>query len=154
MVSSEAPRRTPRTSYGSSIGQDYLGIGVADSRYSLSQHPPALGAGGKALRSIEWSREQRRSDGLGQDHRQSPRSANRAFRPPGRSLRVEPEFWDPRQPFRQRAVDLHAGECGADATVDAEPERDVAVLGAVDNHMIGILEHFRVAVRSRKCQQH
>src|SRR6516162_1138854 len=35
MVSSESPRRTPRTSYGSSIGQDYLGIGLANSRYSV-----------------------------------------------------------------------------------------------------------------------
>ena len=59
-----------------------------------------------------------------------------------------------REPFLQRDRDLHAGEVRADAAVDAEPERRVAVLLAVDHHAVGIREHRRIAVRRREREQH
>ena len=49
---------------------------------------------------------------------------------------------------------LHAGQVRADAAVDAEAEGGVAVLGPVDDDLVGVLEQRGVAVGGRERQQH
>ena len=49
---------------------------------------------------------------------------------------------------------LEPGQVRAQAAVDAETERGVAVLQAVDDDLVGALEHLGVAVGGRERQQH
>jgi hypothetical protein len=47
-------------------------------------------------------------------------------------------------PLLDGDAQLHAGEVGPEAPVDAEIERGVAVLGAVELHLVGVGEGIRV----------
>ena len=47
---------------------------------------------------------------------------------------------------------LHTGQVGTCASVRSGSEGDMAVLLAVDDYLVGVLEHGRVAVRGRERQ--
>jgi hypothetical protein len=51
-------------------------------------------------------------------------------------------------------LQLETGQVRPEATVDAEPERRVAVLLTVDHERVGIVELLRIAVGRRERQQH
>src|SRR5437764_11462230 len=81
-----------------------------------------------------------------EQHRQPAGSAHRAFRPFHRRARVKVEFGDAFEPFLKRNLDLEPRKIRADAPVDAEPERRMPVLRAVEDHLIGVGEHRWVAI--------
>src|SRR5581483_3109614 len=54
----------------------------------------------------------------------------------------------------QSHPELHAGEVGAEAAVDAGSEGEVAVAFAVDDELVGSFEHLGVAVAAREVHQH
>ena len=58
------------------------------------------------------------------------------------------------EPHLEGDPQLHAGQVRAGAAVDAEAERGVAVDLAVDDHLVGPLEHLGIAVGRRERQQH
>ena len=58
------------------------------------------------------------------------------------------------QPGLQRDPQLEAGQVRTGAAVDAGAERDVAVVLAVEDHVVGVLEHVGVAVGGRERHQH
>ena len=64
------------------------------------------------------------------------------------------ELGDALEELLDRDRHLHARQVRADAAVDAEAEGGVAVLLAVDDHLVGVGEHGRVAVGGRERQQH
>ena len=57
-----------------------------------------------------------------EQQRQLTRSAYGAFGPRHRRSRVETEFGNAREPFRECYSDYHARQIGADAAMDAEAE--------------------------------
>src|SRR5262245_1023187 len=76
--------------------------------------------------------------------RQLAGSAHGALRPGHRA--GEAEVRDALQELRNGHGQLHARQVRADAAMDAEAKGDVPVLLAVDEHFVGICEHFRIAV--------
>src|SRR3546814_1271430 len=74
------------------------------------------------------------------------------IRRPPRSTRTYTRF--PYSTLFRSDLDLHAGEVGAEAAVDAGAEREVAVLGPVDDEVVAVLEHLGVAVASREGHKH
>src|SRR5665213_3489717 len=94
------------------------------------------------------------SAGLSEQHRKLARSAHGALRPGDPSGGVEPEIRYSLQPFLDSDRHFHAREVGADAAMDAEAERSVAVFLAVDHDLVGIREHRGIAVGGGKRQQH
>ncbi len=82
------------------------------------------------------------------------RSAHLAAGPAHAGRVVEAELREALEPHRQRDLQLHAGQVGSGAAVDAEAERGVAVLGPVDDDLVGPLEELGVPVGRRERQQH
>src|SRR3546814_17652036 len=74
------------------------------------------------------------------------------IRRPPRSTRTYTRF--PYSTLFRSDLDLHAGEVGAEAAVDAGAEREVAVLGPVDDEAVAVLENLGVAVASREGHPH
>ena len=64
------------------------------------------------------------------------------------------EVGEARPSTPRRRPQLHAGQVRAEAPVDAEPERGVAVPGPIDDELVGSIEHLGVAVGCRERQQH
>src|SRR3954470_1421199 len=89
---------------------------------------------------------EKRSALLAEQHRQLARAAHRALRPGDPAGGIEFEVRNPLQPFLDRDRHFQAREVGADAAVNAEPERSMAVLLAIDQDLVGIREHRRIAV--------
>src|SRR5262249_24981937 len=77
---------------------------------------------------------------------QLARSAHGAIRPGYRA--GEAELGYALQELLNSHDQLHARQVRADAAVDAQAEGGVPVLLAIDDHLIGIPEHFRIAVGS------
>src|SRR5450432_3890354 len=88
----------------------------------------------------------KRSDRLFEQERELPRAPDGSFGPGDLAGGVEAEIRDPLQPFLDRDRHFHPREVGADTTVDAEAERGVAVLLAVDHDLVGIGKHRGVAI--------
>src|SRR5215211_4974629 len=61
---------------------------------------------------------------------------------------------DPAQNGRQRDLDLAARQRRAEAAVGTDPERDVPVRLAVDEHLVGSVEDLLIAVARRPHEQH
>ena len=76
------------------------------------------------------------------------RAAHGAFGP--RHLAVEAELGNALQQLLHGHRHLHAREVGADAAVDAEAEGGMPVLLAVDDDLVGVREHRRVAAGGRE----
>src|SRR5262249_15658247 len=66
----------------------------------------------------------------------------------------ETELRDPFQEFLDRNRHLQAREVGADAAMDAETEGGVAIFLAINDDLIVVREHVRIAVGSREREQH
>src|SRR5215470_5400148 len=66
----------------------------------------------------------------------------------------ETELRDPFQEFLDRNRHLQARQIGADAAMDAETEGGVAIFLAINDDLIGVREHVRIAVGSREREQH
>jgi hypothetical protein len=75
-------------------------------------------------------------------------------RPADRARVGELKLRDPGQPFLQGYGQLHAGQIGSGATVDAGPERQMAVDAAIDDHRVRVGKHLGVAVGRWEAQQH
>src|SRR5947207_2547659 len=84
--------------------------------------------------------------------RQLAGAADGAFRPGHRPREVE--LGDALEKLLHRHCHLHACEVRANAAVDAEAEGGVAVLLAVDDHLVGVGEYGGVAVGGGERQQH
>src|SRR5262245_28771953 len=80
----------------------------------------------------------------GKAHPHAAWAAHQPARPVERRTAFELELGDSPQPFLDRDRELHARKVRADATMDAEPERGVPVLLAVEHDLVGTLEFFRI----------
>src|SRR5690349_9304213 len=80
--------------------------------------------------------------------RELARSAHGAFRP--YDITGQRKARNALQPFLHRHGDFQAGEVRADTAVDPEAESRMPVLLAVDDHLVGIRKHRRIAVRRRE----
>src|SRR5262245_25134233 len=74
----------------------------------------------------------------------APRAAHLTGRP-GHDA-VEPEVGDTPEPFLKRDLQLHAGEIGTYAAVDAETECGVPVFLPVDHNLVGIGDEAGITV--------
>src|SRR3981189_2876233 len=75
--------------------------------------------------AILWAKTSVR---LSKQHRKLSRSAHCAFRPGGLTSRVQPEIRNALQPFLGCNGHLHTREVGADAAVNPQAERGMAIL--------------------------
>src|SRR5436190_20794287 len=86
----------------------------------------------------------------GERYPQCPWSPHRALGPGDAGRILEPEFRDALEPLLDCHAQFHAREIGTDATVDAQPEGRMPVFLPVEQHLVRVGKHFRIAVCRRK----
>src|SRR5665213_2272284 len=104
--------------------------------------------GGLAFKRAKWPlfKKRKSSARSAKQQRKLPRPAYGAFRPGDLAGRIEPKIRNPLQPLLDCHRHFHAPEVGADATMNAQAERSVAVLLAVDHYLVGVGKHRGIAV--------
>ncbi len=85
----------------------------------------------------------------GDAERECPRAADLPGRPGHRRRVGEGELGEALQPGGQRDPELHAGQVGSQAAVDAEAERGMPVDRPVDDDLVGPFKLSRIAVGRR-----
>src|SRR5262245_14010071 len=100
--------------------------------------------------SLQFHRSQT-GEGSIELQRHTPRAAHLTGRPGYDTVQLE--VGDTPQPLLKSDLQLHAGEIGTDAAVNAETKRGMPIFLAVDHDLVGIGDEAGITIGSRERKQ-